>query len=67
MKTYPYRASNLKSPSLFWPQFHSRSQFLVPAKNRHFSQFIIIIIRDCDNTLYVGLARAVPPTNTNSG
>ena len=22
-------------------------------------------IRECDSTLYVGLARAVPPTNTN--
>ena len=26
---------------------------------------IIIIIRECASTLYVGLARAVSPTNTN--
>ena len=36
MNTYLYRAS----PSLFWPQFHSGSQFLAPVKNRHFLQFI---------------------------
>ena len=24
-----------------------------------------LIIRECSSTLYVGLARAVPPTNTN--
>ena len=30
MKTYLYRASNLKS-TLFWPLFHSGSQFLAPA------------------------------------
>ena len=45
MKTYLYRASNL---SLFWPQFHSGSQFPVPAKNCRFLRFfhtkIIIII-----------------------
>ena len=30
---YLYRASNLKSiPSLFWPLFHSGSQFLAPVK-----------------------------------
>ena len=53
MKTYLYRGSNLKSiPSLFWPQFRGRSQFLATTKNRHFL------------TLYVGLAHAVPPTNT---
>ena len=37
MKTYLYRASNL---SLFWPQFHSGSQFLAHAKNRRFLRFI---------------------------
>ena len=26
---------------------------------------IQVFIRECGNTLYVGLARAVPPTNTN--
>ena len=29
MKTYLYRVSNL---SLFWPKFHSGSQFLPPPK-----------------------------------
>ena len=48
-------------PSLFWPQFHSGSKFLTPAKNHRFLRFI----RECGSTLYVGLARAVPPTNTN--
>ena len=41
MKTYLYRASNLKSiPSLFWPLFHSGSQFLAPVKKRRFLRFI---------------------------
>ena len=26
---------------------------------------IFLVIRECGSTLYVGLARAVPPTNTN--
>ena len=38
MKTYLYRAPNLKST--FWPQFHGGSQFLAPAKNRRFLRFI---------------------------
>ena len=25
----------------------------------------VLLIRECGSTLYVGLARAVPPTNTN--
>ena len=33
MKTYPYRASKLKSTVFFWPQFHGRkNQFLETAK-----------------------------------
>ena len=43
MKTYRYRASNLKSNILFWPLFHSGSQFLAPAKNSRFLRFIHII------------------------
>ena len=39
MKTYLYRASNLKSISLIWPLFHSRSQFLAPSKNCRFQRF----------------------------
>ena len=46
----------------------------MPAKKRRFLRFIhniiiiiiiIIIIREYGSTLYVGLARAVSPTNTN--
>ena len=36
MKTYLYRASNLKSTVNFLPQFHDGSQFLVPAKKTSF-------------------------------
>ena len=39
MKTYLYRASNLKS-TITWPQFQGGSQFLVAAKNHCFLQFI---------------------------
>ena len=46
MKTYLYRASNLKFTITFLAFVSCGSQFLY-----------------C--TLYVGLARAVPPTNTN--
>ena len=44
MKTYVYRASNLKSTITFLPLFHSGSQFLAPVKNRRFLRFIFIII-----------------------
>ena len=27
--------------------------------------FLLLVIRECASTLYVGLARAVSPTNTN--
>ena len=57
MKTYLYRESNLQP--LYWSQFHGRSQFLEPNKNRVSLQFI----HNNDNqrdTLYVGLARAIP-------
>ena len=63
MKTYLYRASNLKSTITFWPHFHSRSQFLAPVKT--VVSCDLFIIRECGSTLYVGLARAVSPTNTN--
>ena len=33
MKTYLYRASNLKSTITFLAQFHSRSQVLAPTKS----------------------------------
>ena len=28
---------------------------------------VFSVFRECGSTLYVGLVRAVPPTNTNSG
>ena len=39
MKTYLYRASNLKS-TITWPQFQGGGQFLVAAKTHCFLQFI---------------------------
>ena len=63
MKTYLYRASNLKSTITFWPLFHSTSKFLVPSTKR---RFLLFFIRKYGSTLCVGLARAaVQPTNTN--
>ena len=40
MKTYLYRASNLKYIILFWTLFHSGSLFLAQAKNRQLLRFI---------------------------
>ena len=40
MKTYLYRASNLKSTITFLAFVSQRSQFLAPVKNRRFLQFI---------------------------
>ena len=42
MKIYLNKEHSL--PSLFWPQFHSGTQFLVPAKNHRFLRFSILII-----------------------
>ena len=58
MKTYLYRASNLKSTITFLASFHSGSQFLATAKTTVSSN---LLIRECGTTLYVGLA----PDNTN--
>ena len=44
MKTYLYRASNLKSTIIFWPQFHSGSQFWHPPKAVVSCELFIIII-----------------------
>ena len=63
MKTYLYRASNLKTTITFLAFVHSGSQFLAPTKNHHFLRFINN--QRCGSTLYIRLARAVPPTNTN--
>ena len=44
-------------------QLSAGSAFPQPDKNDKFLQFLII--KEYGSTLYVGLARAVPPTNTN--
>ena len=44
--------------------FHSRSQFQAPVKNCHFLQFIHKTNWRVCRTLYVGLARTAPSTNT---
>ena len=64
MKSYLYRASSLKSTITFLASVHSGSPFLAPVKNRRFLRFIHNNQR-VGGTLYVGLARGVPPTNTN--
>ena len=61
MKTYLYRASNLKSTITFLASV--LVTFWRPLKTI-VSCDLFIIIR-VYHTLYVGLARAVPPTNTN--
>ena len=64
MKTSLYRASNLKSIITFLALFHSRSQFS-GAREKNVDFYNLFIIRECGTTLYVWLARTVPPTNTN--
>ena len=44
MKTYLYRASNLKSTVRFLASFHSGSQFLAPAKTVITCDLFIIVI-----------------------
>ena len=58
MKTYLYRASNLKSTFTFLALVSLLKASLVPVKNCRF-------LRESGGTLYVGLARTAPPTNTN--
>ena len=61
MKTYLYRASNMKSTITllalvsYWKSISGTRQTFVSCDK---------YIRECDNTLYVGLAHAVPQTNT---
>ena len=64
MKTYLYRASNLKSTITFLASVSWRKSI---SGARRFMRFIhlMIIIRECSSTLYVGLAHTAPPTNTN--
>ena len=49
--------------SHFWVQLSSGSAFPQPDNTQKFLRFIII--RECGRTLYVRLARAVSPINTN--
>ena len=60
MKTYLYRASTLKSPTIFLA-FNSQRKSISGARENHrFLRFIHQRV-----LLYVGLARTVSPTNTN--
>ena len=63
--THKHRTSYFKSTLHLWDQLSSGSAFPQPDKNRKFLRFFIINIREYGSTLYVGLARAVSPTNTN--
>ena len=38
---------------------------MVVVQERNENFYMTPIIRECGSTLYVGLARTVPPTNTN--
>ena len=64
MKTYLCRASNFKSTITFLALVLTRKSILVPAKKNCFLR-LFINIREYGSTLYVGLARAISPTNTN--
>ena len=59
MKTYLYRASNLKSTITFLAFVLYRKS--ISGARHSCDKFI----RECGSTLYVGLAHAVSPTNTN--
>ena len=62
---YPYRGLNLKSTISFLAFVSGGSKFLVPPKTVVSCDLLILITREYSSTLYVGLAHAVPPTNTN--
>ena len=65
MKTYLYRAANFKSTiTFFGPSFIAEVNFWSLLKSV-VTYDLFIIIRECGSTLYVGLASAIPPTNTN--
>ena len=56
---------HISSPdSHLWVQLSAGSASPQPDKNDKFLRFFNIIIRECGSTRYVGLAHAVPPTNT---
>ena len=62
--THKHRTLYFKStltflgPAKCWKSISSKRQ------NWEILAFFIMIIKDCGSTLYVGLARVVPPTNT---
>ena len=63
MKTYLYRSSNLKSTITFLALVPQRKSISGCPPKTVDSCDLFILIREC--SLYVGLARAVSPTNTN--
>ena len=44
---------------------NTRNELARPVMGTIFLVIITLTIRECSSTLYVGLARTVPPTNTN--
>ena len=50
--------------SHLWVQLSAGNAIPQPDKNDKLLRFFIIIIKEYGSTLYVGLARAVPPANT---
>ena len=63
MKILLYRASNLKSTITFLASVSLRKS--ISGAHQKPSILAIYSYRECGSTLYVGLACAVPPTNTN--
>ena len=61
-QTLTSHISSLRSH--LWVQLSAGNAYPQPDKNGKFLQFFIII-KESGSTLYVGLAPAVPPTNTN--
>ena len=59
MKTYMYRASNLKSMIIFWLQFHGGSQFLVTTKTAVSCFFIIIRECGCGGSQFLATTKTV--------
>ena len=65
MKTYVYRASNLKS-IINLLAFNSEQKSISGAHEKVVSCDLFIISRECSSTLYVALARADRASNLKS-
>ena len=65
--THKHRTSYFKSTLTFLGPAKRWKSISADRQNWECLRFIImiIIIRECGSTLYVGLARTAPPTNTN--